>query len=358
MLADLAMVAHQQNGRGSVTVSIKDIAKAAEVSHSTVSRALSDSPLISAETKERIQRLAREMSYSPDAQARSLVVGRTQTIGVVVTTITDPFIAEIVQVIESTARDGEYSVILASFDSQSAREIATVERLQSKRVDGVIVTSSRVGALYQDHLERFRVPVVLINSRSRERGSYTYSVRIDNHHGGCLATEHLIQQGHRRIAYVGGPEDHIDGVERLAGYSQALGEAGIAFDPALVVRGTGRVGGGERALSALMLLDQVPTAAFCYNDMTAVGLLHAAWAHGLAVPRDLAVVGFDDIPLASYVQPPLTTIAQPTKTMGEQAVEMVRALMANGSHATADVSNVVVQGQLVVRESSRSIKAL
>ena len=340
-----------------MTVSIKDIAKAADVSHSTVSRALSDSPLVSAETKARIQLLAREMSYSPDAQARSLVVGRTQTIGVAVTTITDPFIAQMVQAIESTARDREYSVILASFDSQSAREIETVERLQSKRVDGVIVTSSRVGALYLDHLERLRVPVVLINSRSRERDSYTFSVRVDNRHGGCMATEHLIQRSHRRIAYVSGPAGHSDDVERQSGYRQALGQAGIAFDHTLVVQGTGRVGGGERALSVLMALDEPPTAAFCYNDMTAVGLVHAAWASGLAVPRDLAVVGFDDIPLASYVQPPLTTIAQPIAVMGGRAVEMVLALMADGSPTTGDVSNVVAQGQLVIRESSGAMNA-
>ena len=133
-------------------VSIKDIAKAANVSHSTVSRALSDSPLVSNETKERIQRLAREMGYSPDAQARSLVMGRTQTVGVVVTTITDPFIAEIVQAIENTAQEYGYSVILASSNAEPEREIAAVEMLQSQRVDAVLVTSSRVGALYRGHL--------------------------------------------------------------------------------------------------------------------------------------------------------------------------------------------------------------
>ena len=335
-----------------MTVSIKDIARAADVSHSTVSRALSDSPLVSAETRARIQHLARAMSYSPDAQARSLVMGRTRTIGVVVTAITDPFIAEIVQAVESTARDHEYSVILASFNSESEREIAAVEMLQSKRVDGVIVTSSRVGALYQDHLERLRVPVVLINSRSKEKGSYTFSVMVDNRHGGCLATEHLIQRGHRRIAYVSGPADHSDDIERLAGYRQALAAAGISFSPTLVVQGTGRAGGGERALSRLMALDEPPTAVFCYNDMTAIGLLRAMGRDGRSIPQHLAVVGFDDIPLALYVQPPLTTIAQPTPMMGKQAVQMVLALMMNGDPHTARVSNVVVQGELIVRESS------
>jgi DNA-binding LacI/PurR family transcriptional regulator len=335
-----------------MTVSIKDIARAADVSHSTVSRALSDSPLVSVETKSRIQRLARQMGYSPDAQARSLVMGRTQTIGVVVTTVTDPFIAEIVQAVESTARDHQYSVILASSSSESEREIAAVEMLQSKRVDGVIVTSSRVGALYQQHLERLGVPVVLINSRSQERGSYTFSVMVDNRHGGFLATEHLIQLGHRRIAYVSGPAGHSDEAERQAGYREALALGGVTLDPDLVVRGTGRMGGGARALSILLALDEPPSAAFCYNDVTAAGLLHAAWHSGLSVPEDLALVGFDDIPLASYLQPPLTTIAQPTPMMGKQAVQMVLTLMTSGGTLVPSVSNVQVQGELIVRESS------
>jgi DNA-binding LacI/PurR family transcriptional regulator len=335
-----------------MTVSIKDIARAADVSHSTVSRALSDSPLVSVETKSRIQRLARQMGYSPDAQARSLVMGRTQTIGVVVTAVTDPFIAEIVQAVERTARDHEYSVILASSSSESEREIAAVEMLQSKRVDGVIVTSSRIGALYQEHLERLRVPVVLINSRRQERGAYTFSVMVDNRHGGYLATEHLLQLGHRRIAYISGPAGHSDDMERQAGYEEALTGVGIAPDPALVVQGSGRMEGGAMALTTLMALKVPPSAVFCYNDVTAAGLLHAAWHAGLSLPKDLAVVGFDDIPLASYLRPPLTTVAQPTPMMGERAVQMVLSLMSNGRPRLADVSNVVVQGELIVRDSS------
>lgn len=338
-----------------MTVSIKDIARAADVSHSTVSRALSDSPLVSAQTKARIQRMAREMGYSPDAQARSLVIGRTQTLGVVVTTITDPFIAEIVQAIESTAHDHGYSVILSSSSSEPEREIAAVEMLRQKRADGVIVTSSRVGALYQEHLDRLGVPVVLINSRSKEKGSYTYSVMVDNQRGGFLATEHLIQLGHRRIAYISGPAGHSDNQERLAGYHLALADAGIARDPGLMVQGNGRLGGGERALAALAALDARPAAAFCYNDMTAIGLMRAGQQAGMSIPRDLAVVGFDDIPSASYVQPPLTTIAQPMLSMGRQAVEMVLALLDGAPDGAPDggqVSNVVVQGVLVVRESS------
>ena len=337
------------------TVSIKDIAKKAGVSHSTVSRALGDSPLVSSETRARIQRLAREMGYSPDAQARSLVMGRTQTVGVVVTTITDPFIAEIVQAIESTAYDRGYSVILASSRSKSEREIAAVEMLQSKRVDGVIVTSSRVGALYQEHLERLGVPVVLINSHREEMGSYTFSINVDNRHGGRLATRHLLELGHRRIAYVTGAADHSDDRERLAGYCQALTQVGIVPDRLLIVAGTGRAGGGERALPQMLALEQPPTAVFCYNDVTAIGLLRAACQAGLSIPGDLSVVGFDDIPFASFVRPALTTIAQPMPDMGRRAMEMVLALVENRDHDGDAVSNAVVQGQLIVRESSGAI---
>ena len=335
-----------------MTVSIKDIARTAGVSHSTVSRALRDSPLVSAETKARIQRLARDMGYSPDAQARSLVIGRTNTVGVVVTTITDPFIAEVVQAIESTAHDHGYTVILASSNSEPEREIAAVEMLQTKRVDGVIVASSRVGALYQEHLDRLGVPIVLLNSHSQQSGPYTFSINVDNRHGGYLATVHLASLGHRRIGYVTGPADHSDDLDRLAGYRMALGQVGISFEQALVVPGTGRTDGGECALAQLMALEPPPTAVFCYNDMTAIGLLQAVRQAGLRIPEDLAVVGFDDIPFATYVRPALTTIAQPKLQMGQQAMEMVLGLLADGNQAGGKVANVVVQGWLVVRESS------
>jgi DNA-binding LacI/PurR family transcriptional regulator len=336
------------------SVSIKDIAKAAGVSHSTVSRALSDSPLVKSETKSRIQRLAREMGYSPDARARSLVKGQTRTVGVVVTTISDPFAAEVVQAIESSAYDHDYTVILCSSNAESEREIAAVEMLRSKRVDGVIVTSSRVGALYVEHLERIGVPIVLINNHSEDSGRYTYSVSVDNQHGGCLATAHLIELGHRRIAYISRPSDQKSNLERMAGYRQALSQADIPFDPALVVPGTGRAGGGERALPVLMALDGPPTAVFCYNDMTAIGLLRAAREMGLAVPHDLAVVGFDDILLASYVCPPLTTVAQPKTRMGQQAFQMALALMTARDPVEEGFSNISVRGELTVRESSVS----
>jgi len=334
-------------------ISIKDIARSANVSHSTVSRALSDSPLISTKTKTRIQRLAREMGYAPDAIARSLVTQQTRTVGMVVTTITDPWVAEVVQGIEDSAHESGYSLILSSGASEPERELAAVEMLRSKRVDALIVTSSRVGALYLKHLERIGVPVVLVNNHNQQSGRYTFSVSIDNQHGGYLATSHLIQLGHRRIAYVSGAANHSEDADRLAGYRQALDENGLAFDPTLVISGNGQLEGGERALHTLIDLGNPPSAVFCYNDMTAIGLLAAARQEGLSVPEDLAVVGFDDIVFARYVQPTLTTIAQPQSNIGRQAMSMALALMNNDDSAPS-LSNVEFRGKLVVRESSGS----
>ncbi|GAB4539343.1 MAG: LacI family DNA-binding transcriptional regulator [Anaerolineae bacterium] len=334
-------------------VSIKDIAKAAGVSHSTVSRALGDSPLVSDATKARIQNLAREMGYSPNSLARSLVTRQTYTVGVVVTTIADPFIAAVVQGIEATAQDHGYTVILCNSGAEPEREIAAVEMLRSKRVDGFIVTSSRIGALYLEHLERIGVPIVLINNLNEESGRYTFTVSVDNVHGGQLATQHLIELGHRRIAYVTAPADHSSDRDRLAGYRRALSEAGLEPDPALIIPGNGRADGGEAAFEILKGLDQLPSAVFCYNDMTAIGLMTAARQAGIAVPRDIAVVGFDDIPFARYCFPPLTTIAQPKIEMGQLAMEMALSLMSIGEEDEAqEFSNIIVRGKLIVRAST------
>ena len=331
-----------------------DVAEAAGVSQTTVSFVLNEVPGagISDETRQRVLAVAEELGYVPDAAAQALGRGRTHSIGVVVTTLADPFIGTMVQIIEFAARERGYTVILASSNDISEREIEAVRMLQSRRVDGVIVTSSRVGALYQERLEQLSVPVVLINSLVQHNGLYTFSIGVDNRHGGWLAADHLIQRGHRRTAYVASPAERGDNMERMAGYREALRESGIEFDPSLVVQGTGCAGGGEQALHTLLSLNNPPSAAFCYNDMTAIGLMDAARGAGLSLPQDLAIVGFDDIAFARLTYPPLTTIAQPMAELGNGAVEMVLQLLTDGVGAETPVTNVTIQGRLVVRGSS------
>ncbi len=331
-----------------------DVAKAAGVSQTTVSFVLNQvaEANISDETRQRVMAAAEELGYVPDAAAQALARGRTQIIGVVVTTLEDPFIGALVQTIESAAHDQGYVVILASSNDEPEREVAAARMLQSRRVDGVIVASSRASALYKGHLKKPRVPIVVINRLTEPSDQLVFSVGVDNRHGGYSATAHLIQQGHRRIAYVSSPLDRNDNKERMAGYRQALAEAGLFFSPSLVVQGTGDTDGGQRALPALLSLDEPPSAVFCYNDLTAIGLIDGARRAGLAIPQDLAIVGFDDIAFAQFCHPPLTTIAQPIEEMGRKAIELVLALLSEGVPVAATGRNVTIQGQLVVRGSS------
>jgi DNA-binding LacI/PurR family transcriptional regulator len=331
-----------------------DVARAAGVSQTTVSFVLNQvaEANIRDETRQRVMAAAEELGYVPDAAAQALVRGRTQIIGVVVTTVIDPFIGALVQTIESAAHDQGYVVILATSNDIPEREVAAARMLQSRRVDGVIIASSRASALYKGQMEQLGVPVVVINSLTEPSDQLVVSVGVDNRHGGNTATAHLIHKGHRRVAYVASPPDRSDNKERMAGYRQALAEADIAYSPSLVLQGTGDTDGGQRALPALLSLDEPPSAVFCYNDLTAIGLIDAARRAGLALPQDLAIVGFDDIAFAQFCHPPLTTIAQPIAELGRQAIELVLALLSEDAQGAASGGNVTIPGRLVVRASS------
>ena len=335
----------QRQGLLGMPVSIKDIARTAGVSHSTVSRALRDSPLISSETKARIQRLADEMGYAPSALGRGLVTRRSGTVGLVVTTIADPFVAEIVRGIEETALTVQYNAILCNSNSEPERELKTVRALREKRVDAVIVTSSRLGSLYLAHLREIGVPIVLINNQ--RDGAYTHSVLIDDLRGGELAGEYLASLGHREIAYVTGPIwAHASG-KRLEGCRRALQRHGLSLPTERVLVGNGRPDGGVEAAEEILRRSLPVTAVFCYNDQTALGLLSALHRAGRQVPEDLSVIGYDDVAMAAYLVPPLTTIAQPTYALGRRAMEMALALIEGDEN----VRDVVLTPTLVKRES-------
>lgn len=223
-----------------MNVSIKDIAKAANVSYSTVSRALTNSPRVKPETKELIQRIAAEMSYVPSAVARSLVTRRTNIIGVVVTTITDLFFAEVIHAIEETALKQKYSVILTNSGREPERELEAIRALQTRRVDGIILVSPGTTKEALSAEKGLDMPVVIINNARREH--IGYSVEVDNLGGGLEATLHLLSLGHRRIAHILGPVREWDGIERQSGYEQGLRAYGLQPEPALIVKGGDRPG--------------------------------------------------------------------------------------------------------------------
>jgi len=333
-------------------VSIKDVARVAGVSHSTVSRALAHSPLIPVKTRRRIERVAQKLGYTPNAIARGLVTQRTHAVGVIVTSIADPFVAEIVRGIEHTAGAQGYRVVLAMSHNDPEREVNAVKALREWRVDAVIVASSRVGALYQPLLKDIGAPIVLINNQSPRNSRMIHSVIVDDVRGGELATQYLLSLGHRVIGHIRGPAGYRATRNRLAGYRRALRKAGIPYDRARVVDGDGRAEGGEKILQ-LLEHSPAPTAVFCYNDMTAIGALRALKRRGVRVPHDLSLIGFDNILFATYVDPPLTTIAQPMFEMGQSAMQMALTLIQDPNAAIKDI---LIQGKLIVRESTRSIK--
>lgn len=327
-------------------VSIKDIARLAGVSHSTVSRALRGSSLISGETTERVRRIAEEQGYTPSALARGLVLNRSETIGVVVTSIADPFNGEVVAGVEEIANQHGYTVILATSQARPEREISVVRNFQARRVDGILVASSRVGALHRPLLSELQVPIVLLNNQHPSESAY--SVSIDNVNGAYVATKHLVELGHRRIAYLGDRFGLHSDADRFEGYCLMMREAGLPMEETLVARGDGKPDGAAAAMRGLLGSMTPPTAVFCYNDMSALGVLSEAAARGIQLPGKLSVVGFDDIFFAQYLRTPLTTVRQPMKELGRRAMHMMLSLMRSESTERTET----ITGQLIVRSST------
>jgi len=342
-----SLVDQTENFRnGTRRASIKDIARLANVSHSTVSRALHQSPLVNLKTAAKIRRIAAKSGYRPSAVARSLVTSKTHTLGVVVTSIADPFVAEVVGGIEEEANAHDYSVFLADSNADPQREVKVVQSFEERRVDGIVVTASRVGALYAPMLSQLRIPIVLLNNQ--QPGEFAHSVMIANFEASRSAVQHLLQLGHKRIAYIGDRLGYSSDSERFSGYRSSLDGADIAFLPGFVVHGNGKPEGGESAMERLLALADLPTAVFCYNDMTALGALRAIRMHGLRVPEDISILGFDDLLLAQYTDPPLTTIRQPKHEMGRLAMQVMLKLLTG-----ADTEQKIrVPGELIIRQST------
>jgi LacI family transcriptional regulator/LacI family repressor for deo operon, udp, cdd, tsx, nupC, and nupG len=334
-------------------VSIQDIAQAAGVSHSTVSRALHNSELISPEVRQRIQQLAQEMGYTPNAVAQSLKRKRTNTVGLVVTSISDPFLGRVVRGIEDTARAAGVSVFLSISYNEPERELEIIENFQRRRVDGVISSASQLYGEYVQRLMELNIPTVVINQQAEAGVEPLHFVDSDDYDGARQATTHLLSLGHTRIGYLGLGSRTASNQRRQRGYCDALRAAGVQPEPgwmrssaASAYRShTDDVVVGQTFLPDL--LQAGVTAVFCYNDMVAVGVLMQCRELGVRVPQDLSVVGYDDVEIAAYVTPPLTTVHQPKLRLGELAMQMLLDLLDG-----RPVQDQVLPVELVVREST------
>jgi LacI family transcriptional regulator len=338
---------HRSPGANSMPT-IKDVARMAGVSPTTVSRVLNRKMIVRKETEERVWAAVEALGYQPDGSARALVTGQTAAIGIIVRDICDPFFAPIVHGITAVANVNGYSSFLCNLiaDPSSAPYLRLVHE---KRVDGVIIATSHIADEQILLLVAEGVPLVLVNRRM----DGVVSICTDNEKGAYEATSHLVELGHCRIAYIDVPSYVRSGISRRMGYERALREHGLPLHPDLVTVEENSADGGYRAATDLLSLRERPTAVLAYDDVMAIGALRALQESGVRMPEDMAVVGYDDIPLAAHVSPPLTTVRQAMQTMGIQAMQMLIRLIRGEDLAEGEV---VLQPELIVRRSSCIVK--
>lgn len=332
-------------------LTLEQVAEQAGVSRSTVSRVVNDHPSVRTDVRERVWQVIRATGYQPHAAARSLVTRRTRTIGVIIpeavnTLLGTPFFARFLAGVTHTCNTRQYNLLLSLFDSPVGQREMYKRVLGSGYLDGVIVASTPVDEPLIPQLLEDKVPWVLAGRCPDERVNY---VDIDNVLGARMAVEHLIRLGHRRIGVVTGPLNMISAQDRLAGYEQALDAYRLPIDQALIAVGDYTEDGGE--VGARRLMAASPTAIFASSDSTASGALKAIRNAGLQVPGDVALVGFDDIALASSLEPALTTIRQPIEDLGSTAANCLLDILENPPGGSTPAHRTILPVRLIVRAS-------
>lgn len=332
-------------------VTIADVAREAGVSLMTVSRALNNKDGISHKTRAHVLEVIQRLGYRPSGVARSLVTRRTGTIGLIVPDVSNPYFSGIAHGVAEVANQNNLSVLLCDTEEESDQELEFLRVLEEKQVDGVIVAAPRhSGEKIVPQIARHQ-NVVVVNRVFSNFPDFNASGYVINDDciGGRLATGHLLSRGHRRIGYLGGPRSSYGSQRRLLGYKAVLEEAGIPINEKYIVYCHPTVKGGLEAILELLKVDPKISAVFCFNDMVAIGALQATTQLGLKVPDDLAIVGYDDIPMASWVTPALTTLRAPFEEMGRLAT---RLLIDRFQDCTQGCGNIELQPELIVRASA------
>lgn len=325
---------------------MQDVAERAGVSVSTVSHVINGTRYVSPERTERVRAAMAELHFQPNAVARSLRRKETRTLGMSVPDNTNPFFAMLAHAVEEACYQQGYSLILTNSGGDPARELANINVLLGKQVDGLILAAVGLGSRDLEQVLRAAPVVVVDRDLPGVEGD---ALLVDNLGGGRQATQHLIELGHRRIGCITGPSTTTPSAERVTGYCAALAKAGIAVDEALIARGDFQFAGGYAGAQMLLALPEPPTAIFACNDLMAMGTIAAAAAKGLRVPADLSIVGFDNSTIAGYTMPALTTVAQPVADIGRLAAEMV---IRRSQMPDAPQQRHILSTQLVVRQST------
>ncbi len=329
-------------------VTQKAIARELGISVSTVSRALRGNPHISAETRRRVAEAAQRLGHQPNLLAASLRTGVTRIIGLIVTDITDPYYGEVARGVEDCAYEQGYSVLLSMSDRSLEREKLCLEVLRSRRVDGIILTpvSTDVGA--RQGLVDAGIPYVLFDALDVPDDASTVS--SDHAEGVYTAVRHLIELGHQHIAFIGGDPKLPPARMMYTGYRQALSEAGLKCGPEWVCREASAMEGGYSAAAHLLDSPNPPTGAVCCTDLMVIGAIQAVEERGKRVPEDFSIVGYDDIPMASHIKPPLTTIMQNKRELGAICTRILMHEINTGPGCMHQ--QTILKPRLVVRRST------
>jgi len=339
-------------------VTLKEVARKANVSVATASRVINNRPSkipISEETKKKVLKAAEKLNYYPNIFARSLRTSKTGIVGVVVSDITDPYFGGIIDGIEKVLNENDYYFLFSSVQNNPRKEELYLTKLRKSHVDGLLILGSTLGFTDNEvrQLVRSGIPIVVIGRRSPHPN--ISSVTVNNFAGGFLATEHLIKLGHRDIIHITTTEPRVDGNERMGGYRKAMEKYGLK-DKCWIEKGDITAESGYKVMDNIFKKrSKRPTAIFTFNDMSAMGVMRRIKDQGLRIPEDIAVVGFDDIPLAIHFDPSLSTVKQPQEKMGRKGADLLMRILRKGDKSSVG-ENVVLETELIIRRSSESIR--
>ena len=327
---------------------MKDVARLAGVSTSTVSHVINKDRFVSEAVTAKVDEAIKSLNYAPSALARSLKLNQTRTIGMLITASTNPFYSELVRGVERSCFERGYSLVLCNTEGDEQRMNRNLETLMQKRVDGLLLLCTETHQPSQEILQRYpSVPTVMMDWAPFDGDSDL--IQDNSLLGGDMATQYLIDKGYTRIACIAGPLDKTPARLRLEGYQAAMQRSGLQVAEGYIITSDFEFGGGLAAMQSLLALPEPPQAVFAGNDAMAFGVYQALHQAGLQVPQDMAVVGYDDIELAAFMTPPLTTIHQPKDELGELAIDVLIHRMAQPGQKQ---QRVQLTPELVVRGSA------
>jgi LacI family transcriptional regulator len=328
------------------SVTIIDVARAANVSYSTVSRVINDATRVRADKRQRVLDAMTRLGYVANAQARSLAGGRSRVIGLLVPDLGNSYIGEIARGVDDALAAADHDLMLHTTHHLKSKELMYARQLVSGLIDGLLLLVPLDPSAYVESLYEAQFPYVVIDHQGFD--DFSPTVSATNWQGAYDAMRYLLKLGHRRVGFLAGQPDLSSAHERLSAYRAALMDCGILFDPALVADANFQQAPGYGAALALLDLPEPPTAIFAANDLSAYGAMDAARSRGLVIPRDISIIGFDDLPQSGSIRPALTTVRQPLFEMGQQAT---RLLLDYINDPTRPTERLVMPTELVIRES-------